>query len=191
MVKDQPWWLGELRLADCWKLGPMRSACLWLEDRSILSCWVREKQQNKQRTFCHATGNCVTGAKHSTNLFLMKKKILYFYYVNLSGTNFQFNQYIFNWLKKTILIAFYQSVKIFQLTAMTQDNVGVKKHRCNPLMVYIYLVTTLVHTPVSYREMLCYAEPWSPSVPMSGHKFKNSMWDYFKHSTQVQKVLSV
>lgn len=47
-VENQPWWLGELRLADCWKLGPMRSACLWLEDRSILSCWERKKQGRKK-----------------------------------------------------------------------------------------------------------------------------------------------
>lgn len=43
VIRDQPWWLGEPRLADCWKAGPMSSACLWLEERSILSCWERER----------------------------------------------------------------------------------------------------------------------------------------------------
>lgn len=57
----QPWWLGELWLADCWKPGPMRSACLWLVDRSILSCWGRQKQEakrkkkNKKKTNNHVT----------------------------------------------------------------------------------------------------------------------------------------
>lgn len=47
--KDQPWWLGELWLAGCWNLGPMRSVCLWLEDRSIFSCWGREKQEDRKK----------------------------------------------------------------------------------------------------------------------------------------------
>lgn len=65
-TQNQPWWFGEFRLADGWKPGPIKSACLWLDDRSILSCCRKEAKEKKKGLVSQTAENVCAVHRHST-----------------------------------------------------------------------------------------------------------------------------